>query len=75
MSHDPISKRTHVSIIKTHNETNFILIGDKFLLTSPSLYKYINNINKINQMTANVQVISIIINKLTAQQMYKLYQL
>jgi len=26
-------------------------------------------------MTANVQVISIIINQLTAQQMYKLYQL
>jgi hypothetical protein len=54
MSHDPISKRTHVSIIKTHNDANFILFGDKFLLTSPSLYKYINNINKINQMTANI---------------------
>ena len=53
MSHDPIPKRTRVSIIKTHNETNFILIGDKFLLTSPSLYKYNNNINK---MTHNIQV-------------------
>ena len=41
-------------------------IGNKFLqLTSPSLYKYINNINKTNQMTANVQVISIIISKLS----------
>jgi hypothetical protein len=53
MSHDPISKRTQVSIIKTHNETNFILIGDRFLVTSPSLYKYINNINK---MTHTIQV-------------------
>jgi hypothetical protein len=53
MSHDPIPKRTHVSIIKTHNETNFILIENKFLLTSPSLYKFINNINK---MTHNIQV-------------------
>jgi len=41
-------------------------IGDKFLqLTSPSPYKYINNINKTNQMTANVQAISIIVNKLS----------
>ena len=36
-------------------------IGNKFLqLTSPSPYKYINSINKTNQMTANVQAISII---------------
>ena len=39
-------------------------IGNKFLqLTSPSPYKYTNtsnNINKTNQMTANVQAISII---------------
>ena len=41
-------------------------IGNKFLqLTSPSPYKYINNINKTNQMTANVQAISIIISKLS----------
>ena len=40
-------------------------IGNKFLqLTSPSPYKYINSINKTNQMTANVQAISIIISKL-----------
>ena len=39
-------------------------IGNKFLqLTSPSPYEYINNINKTNQMTANVQAISIIISK------------
>jgi hypothetical protein len=32
--------------------------GNKFLqLTSPSPYKYINSINKTNQMTANVQAI------------------
>ena len=44
--------------------------------TSPSPYKYINNINKTNQMTANVQFISIIINTLIKwQQMYRLYQL
>jgi hypothetical protein len=30
--------------------------------TSPSPYKYINNINKTNQMTPNIQVMSIIIN-------------
>jgi hypothetical protein len=38
-------------------------IGNKFLqLTSPSPYKYsnTNSINKTNQMTANVQAISII---------------
>jgi hypothetical protein len=36
-------------------------IGNKFLqLTSPSPYKYSNNINKTYQMTANVQAISII---------------
>ena len=43
-------------------------IGNKFLqLTSPSPYKYINSINKANQMTANVQAtgISIIISKLS----------
>ena len=41
-------------------------IGNKFLqLSSPSPYKYINSINKTNQMTANVQVISIIISKLS----------
>ena len=41
-------------------------IGNKFLqLTSPSPYKYINNINKTNQMTANVQAMSIIISKLS----------
>ena len=41
-------------------------IGNKFLqLTSPSPYKYINSINKTNQMTANVQAISIIISKLS----------
>ena len=41
-------------------------IGNKFLqLTSPSPYKYINNINKTNQMTVNVQAISIIISKLS----------
>ena len=41
-------------------------IGNKFLrLTSPSTYKYINSINKTNQMTANVQAISIIISKLS----------
>jgi hypothetical protein len=41
-------------------------IGNKFLqLTSPSPYKYINSINKTNQMTANVQAISIIIRKLS----------
>ena len=34
-------------------------------LTSPSPYKYINSINKTNQMTANVQAISIIISKLS----------
>ena len=40
-------------------------IGNKFLqLTSSSPYKYINSINKTNQMTANVQAISIIISKL-----------
>jgi hypothetical protein len=38
-------------------------IGNK--LTSPSPYKYINNINKTNQMTANVQAISIISSKLS----------
>ena len=32
------------------------------LYTSPSPYKYINIINKTNQMTANVQGISIINN-------------
>jgi hypothetical protein len=41
-------------------------IRNKFLqLTSPSPYKYINSINKTNQMTANVQAISIIISKLS----------
>ena len=41
-------------------------IGNKFLqLTSPFPYKYINSINKTNQMTANVQAISIIISKLS----------
>ena len=41
-------------------------IVNKFLqLTSPSPYKYINSINKANQMTANVQAISIIISKLS----------
>jgi uncharacterized membrane protein len=41
-------------------------IGNKFSqLTSPSPYKYINSINKTNQMTANVQAISIIISKLS----------
>jgi hypothetical protein len=41
-------------------------IGNKFLqLTSPSPYKYINSIYKTNQMTANVQAISIIISKLS----------
>ena len=41
-------------------------IGNKFLqLTSPSPYKYINSINKTNQMRANVQAISIIISKLS----------
>ena len=41
-------------------------IGNKFLqLTSPSPYKYINSINKTNQMTTNVQAISIIISKLS----------
>ena len=41
-------------------------IGNKFLqLTSPSPYEYINSINKTNQMTANVQAISIIISKLS----------
>ena len=36
-------------------------IGSKFLqLTSSSPYKYSNSINKTNQMTANVQAISII---------------
>ena len=41
-------------------------IGNKFLqLTSPSPFKYINSINKTNQMTANVQAISIIISKLS----------
>ena len=41
-------------------------IGNKFLqLTSPSPYKYSNSINKTNQMTANVQAISIIISKLS----------
>jgi hypothetical protein len=41
-------------------------IGNKFLqLTSPSPYKYINSINKTNQMTANVQAISMIISKLS----------
>jgi hypothetical protein len=41
-------------------------MGNKFLqLTSPSPYKYINSINKTNQMTANVQAISIIISKLS----------
>ena len=34
-------------------------------LTSPSPYKYINSINETNQMTANVQAISIIISKLS----------
>ena len=41
-------------------------IENKFLqLTSPSPYKYINSINKTNQMTANVQAISITISKLS----------
>jgi hypothetical protein len=41
-------------------------IGNKFLqLTSHSPYKYINSINKTNQMTANVQAISIINSKLS----------
>ena len=41
-------------------------IGNTFLqLTSPSPYKYSNSINKTNQMTANVQAISIIISKLS----------
>ena len=42
-------------------------IGNKFIqLTSPSPYNYINIIlNKTNQMTANVQAISIIISKLS----------
>ena len=41
-------------------------IGNKFLqLNSPSPYKYINSINKANEMTANVQAISIIISKLS----------
>ena len=41
-------------------------IGNKFLqLTSPSPYKYINSINKTNQMASNVQAISIIISKLS----------
>jgi len=41
-------------------------IGNKFLqITNPSPYKYINSINKTNQMTANVQAISIIISKLS----------
>jgi len=40
-------------------------IGNKLLqLTNPSPYKYINSINKTNQMTATVQAISIIISKL-----------
>ena len=38
---------------------------EQVFTTSPSPYKYINNINKINEMTANVQVISIIISKLS----------
>ena len=41
-------------------------IGNKFLqLTSSSPYKYINSINKTNQMTTNVQAMSIIISKLS----------
>ena len=37
-------------------------IGNKFLqLASPTPYKYINSINKTNQMTANVQAISIFV--------------
>ena len=37
------------------------LDGNKFLqLASPSPYKYSNSIHKTNQMTANVQAISII---------------
>jgi len=41
----------------------FVLLDwEQFLqFTSPSPYKYIKYINKTNQMTANVQVISIII--------------
>jgi hypothetical protein len=49
MSHDPIPTRSHVSIIKTYNETNFILIGDKFLQNCiRKLYVHINNSYKIN---------------------------
>ena len=41
-------------------------LGTSFYnLLVPLHYKYINNINKTNQMTADVQVISIIINKLS----------
>ena len=41
-------------------------IVNKFLqITSFSPYRYINDINNINQMTANVQVKSIMINKLS----------
>ena len=37
-------------------------IGNTFLqLASPSSYKYINSTNKTNQMTANVQAISIFV--------------
>ena len=41
-------------------------IWDKFLqLTSSSPYKYINSINKTNQMTTNVQAMSIINSKIS----------
>jgi len=43
----------------------FIQLDWEQVTTSPSPYKYIININKTNQMTENVQVISFIINKLS----------
>jgi hypothetical protein len=54
-------------MIRQHSYNIYIYnwIGNKFLqLTSPSPYKYMNSINKTNQMTANVQAMSIIISKL-----------
>ena len=50
-------------------------IGNKFLqlaTASPSPYKYSSSINKTNQMTANVQAISII-SKLSKSMSNKAY--
>jgi hypothetical protein len=53
-------KERETNINETQNITYI-----KTKLTSPSPYKYINSINKTNQMTANVQAMSIIISKLS----------